>query len=434
VTRHGRRPLDLAHKCAGHRGSISDHCSVFGRLHVATGGAAGALLRSRSLPCARPGCTSRRPGAARGNFPTEDSRSAAARHARYAGRPERSLRPPCWESGGLGARSRARRPLARCAGEALSPRRWPARSRHIRRGAVLWQERSSGCCWPTAGGLAREGRGSVGSLLVVVRRGVVDIARSRRARYGRWDRRTRLMIGNDPAGLFPQSLLHPNGDDGETTVRGMIPSAVGGSPRHTATFETVIKPCGRCRGCAARSRARTSNLIHVTERRSHAQPGGARFSGTGPAVATFPRPASPRGGRRRYLWGFSRQARPELAGSRRRPGTDCRLCAAIQVIPNASSRRLRSSRGRRDSDRVPRPADPRQGLTVLRDWPHCARAVCGLRVAGADPLAVRLCTRLDCRTRDPDVLGFIDDETLNADLSREAPSCAVAPATRASGW
>ncbi len=83
--------------------------------------------------------------------------------------------------------------------------------------------------------------------------------------------------------------------------------------------------------------------------------------------------------------------------------------------------------GRRDRVVFAGRHDPRKGLPVLlRAWPRLRREGLRLRVAGADPLAVRLLlTRLRVPDDGIDVLGFLGDEELTEELA--AAKLVVAP-------
>jgi len=260
--------------------------------------------------------------------------------------------------------------------------------------------------------------------------GVVDHAEAQARSLEALGIETRLLIGNDPPGSFSR-ILHPrtgrHGDPPPTVIplgRSVI------VPGNGALSNLVLSPSTvpKLRRALARE---DFDLIHVHEPLAPMVSPAALALWDGPAVATFHAAGDtawrPIGG---VLWGFlldridrhiavSEQARSTAAAFS--PGD-------YEVIPNGVDLPPEvDPGGRRDQIVFLGRHDPRKGLPVLlRAWPRLRESGLRLRVIGADPLAVRL---LLARLRLPDdgidLLGYLDDDTLTAELA--AAKLAVAP-------
>jgi phosphatidyl-myo-inositol alpha-mannosyltransferase len=260
--------------------------------------------------------------------------------------------------------------------------------------------------------------------------GVVDHAEAQARALEALGIETRLLIGNDPAGSFSR-ILHPrqgrHGDPPPTVIplgRSVI------VPGNGALSNLVLSPSAlpRLRRALARERF---DLLHVHEPLAPMLSPAALALWDGPAVATFH--AAGNSSWRRLaepLWGFlldridlriavSEQAR--LAATPFAPGH-------YEVIPNGVEIPLGIDPGNR-ADRIVFAGrhDPRKGLPVLlRAWPRLRGSGVRLRVLGADPLAVRLLlARLRLPEEGIDILGYVDDDTLTAELA--AAKLLVAP-------
>jgi phosphatidyl-myo-inositol alpha-mannosyltransferase len=260
--------------------------------------------------------------------------------------------------------------------------------------------------------------------------GVVDHADAQRRALEAAGIETRLLIGNDPPGSFSR-ILHPRQGRPGPPPAGVIP--LGRSvvvPGNGALSNLVLSP--RAVPQMRRAFAREGfDLIHVHEPLAPMLSPAALALWDGPAVATFH--AAGHSAWRRLaepLWGFlldridlrvavSEQAR--LAAAPFAPGH-------YEVIPNGVEIPQGIEPGGRP-DRIVFAGrhDPRKGLPVLlRAWPRLRGSGARLRVLGADPLAVRLLlTRLRLSEEGIDVLGYVDDDTLTAELA--AAKLLVAP-------
>ena len=260
--------------------------------------------------------------------------------------------------------------------------------------------------------------------------GVVDHAEAQARSLEALGIETRLLIGNDPPGSFSR-ILHPRTGRHGDPPPGVIP--LGRSvivPGNGALSNLVLSPSTvpRLRRTLARE---GFDLVHVHEPLAPMLSPGALALWDGPAVATFHAAGDtawrPIAG---ALWGFlldrldlrvavSEQARSTAAAFA--PGDYEVIPNGVELPPEADPD------GRLGQIVFLGRHDPRKGLPVLlRAWPRLRESGVRLRVVGADPLAVRL---LLARLRLPDdgidVLGFLDDETLTAELA--AAKLLVAP-------
>jgi phosphatidylinositol alpha-mannosyltransferase len=252
--------------------------------------------------------------------------------------------------------------------------------------------------------------------------GVVDHAEAQARSLEALGIETRLLIGNDPPGSLSR-ILHPRtGRHGDPPPR-VIP--LGRSvivPGNGALSNLVISPPAlpRLRRTLANE---NFDLIHVHEPLAPMLSPGALALWDGPAVATFHaagetswRPLA------RFLWGFLLDRLDlRIAVSEQAARTAADFAAGdYQVIPNGVELPPEVDPGnRRDQIVFLGRHDPRKGLPVLlRAWPRLRESGLRLRVVGADPLAVRLLlARLRLSDEGIDVLGFLDDETLTAELA-----------------
>jgi phosphatidylinositol alpha-mannosyltransferase len=260
--------------------------------------------------------------------------------------------------------------------------------------------------------------------------GVVDHAEAQARALEALGIETRLLIGNDPPGSFSR-ILHPRyGRHGEPPPRVMPLGRSVIVPGNGALSNLVISPSAlpRLRRALA---CEGFDLVHVHEPLAPMLSPGALALWDGPAVATFHaagetswRPLA------RFLWGFLLDRLDlRIAVSEQAASTANAFAAGdYKVIPNGVDLPPEADPGGR-LDRIVFLGrhDPRKGLPVLlRAWPRLRDGGLRLRVIGADPLAVRL---LLARLRLPDdgidVLGFVDDETLTAELA--AAKLLVAP-------
>jgi phosphatidylinositol alpha-mannosyltransferase len=244
----------------------------------------------------------------------------------------------------------------------------------------------------------------------------------------------RLLMGNDPPGSFTR-VLHPRlGRHGEPPPevipvgRSVIVPANGALPNIVLSPRTV----GRVRRALENERF---DVLHLHEPMTPAICVAVLALAKCPIVATFH--AS---GQLRWLslakpvWGFladridyriavSEQSRETAT---RHHGGEYELIANGVLIPE------RAEPGRREHRIVfAGRHEPRKGLQVLlRAWPEVHRRTgARLRVAGAEPMAVRLLlARLRATEEGIDILGFLSQEELTAELL--AAKALVAPSLR----
>jgi phosphatidylinositol alpha-mannosyltransferase len=260
--------------------------------------------------------------------------------------------------------------------------------------------------------------------------GVVDHADAQARALEAVGVETRLLIGHDPPGSFSR-ILHPRQGRPGPPPPSVIP--LGRSvivPGNAALSNLVLSPHAlpQRRGALARERF---DLLHVHEPLAPMLSPAALALWEGPAVGTFHaagesswRPIAD------VLWGFlldridlriavSEQAR--LTAAAASPGE-------YELIPNGVEIPEGIDPGGR-ADRIVFAGrhDPRKGLPVLlRAWPRLRATGARLRLLGADPLAVRLLlTRLRLSEEGIDVLGYVSDDELTAELT--AAKLLVAP-------
>ena len=260
---------------------------------------------------------------------------------------------------------------------------------------------------------------------------VVEHAELQAAALRRLGLDVRLVIGNDPPGSFTR-VLHPRLGRHDSPPAGVIP--IGRSvivPANGTLPNIILSPRSVFRMRRVLEQERF-DLIHVHEPMTPAPGVAALAMARCPIVATFHACGELSWLKLgKYMWGFlvdridyriavSEPARDSVA--RFFPG-DYDLVPNGVLVPESAEPGGREERivfaGRQE---------PRKGLQVLlRAWPEIRRRTgARLRIAGADPLAVRL---LFARLRVPDdgvdVLGFLSQDALTAELL--AAKALVAP-------
>jgi phosphatidyl-myo-inositol alpha-mannosyltransferase len=234
----------------------------------------------------------------------------------------------------------------------------------------------------------------------------------------------RLVMGNDPPGQFTRAL-HPrvgrHGDPPENVIpvgRSVIVPANGSLPN------IVLSPRSFFRIQRVLERERF-DVLHLHEPMTPAICVACLAIGTTPMVATHH--ASGELGWLRYgipIWGFllSRLDHRIAVSEQARESAARWFPAEYEVVPNGVLIPEEAEPGGREHAIVfAGRHEPRKGLHVLlRAWPEIRRRTgARLRVAGADPLAVRLLlTRLHVPDEGIDVLGFLSQGDLTRELSR----------------
>ena len=233
---------------------------------------------------------------------------------------------------------------------------------------------------------------------------------------------TRTIIGNDPPGSFTR-VLHPRLGRHGSPPPDVIP--VGRSvivPANGSLPNIVLSPRALFRVKRALERERF-DVVHVHEPMTPIPSTATLALARTPIVGTFH--ASGELGWLRFaspLWGFlvdridhriavSEQARN--AASRWFPG-------AYEIVPNGVVIPPEADpAGRAHRVVFAGRQEPRKGLPVLlRAWPVIRRETgATLRIAGADPLAVRLLLhRLHVPDDGIEILGFLSQDDLTAEL------------------
>ena len=252
--------------------------------------------------------------------------------------------------------------------------------------------------------------------------GVVEHAELQAEALQRQGIETRTLMGNDPPGSFTRVLpprLGRHGNPPPDVIpvgRSVIAPANGSLPNIVLSPRSVF----RIRRALERERF---DLLHLHEPMTPAICVAANAVARVPLVATF-HAHGPLGWMRfgKPLWGFladrldARIAVSEHAAATARAW----LPGEYEIVPNGVLIPAEADAGGREQRVLfAGRQEPRKGLPVLlRAWPEIRRRTGSrLRVAGADPLAVRL---LLTRERIPDdgvdVLGFLTQEELTAEL------------------
>ena len=233
---------------------------------------------------------------------------------------------------------------------------------------------------------------------------------------------TRTIMGNDPSGSFTR-VLHPRLGRHGSPPPDVIP--VGRSvivPANGSLPNIVLSPRSVLRIRQALERERF-DLLHLHEPMTPAICVAANALAQVPMVATFH--ANGQLGWMKFgkpIWGFLADrldARIAVSDSAAKSARAW-LPGEYEIVPNGVLIPPEADPGNRD-DRIVFAGrqEPRKGLPVLvRAWPEIYRRTgARLRVAGADPLAVRLLlTRERIDDEGIDVLGFLTQEELTAEL------------------
>jgi phosphatidyl-myo-inositol alpha-mannosyltransferase len=233
---------------------------------------------------------------------------------------------------------------------------------------------------------------------------------------------TRTIMGNDPPGSFTR-VLHPRlGRHGEPPVdvipvgRSVIVPANGSLPNIVLSPRSVR----RIRDALERERF---DVLHLHEPMTPAICIAALALARGPMVATF-HANGPLGWMKvgKPLWGFlADRLDARIAVSPPAAETaNAWLPGEYEIVPNGVLIPPHADPGGREHRVLfATRHERRKGLPVLlAAWPEIHRRTgARLRVAGADPLAVRLLlTRLRVPDEGIDVLGFLTQEQLTAEL------------------
>ena len=233
----------------------------------------------------------------------------------------------------------------------------------------------------------------------------------------------RLIMGNDPPGQFTR-VLHPRvGRHGHPPPevipigRSVIVPANGSLPNIILSPRSVV----RMRRVLERQ---DFDVLHLHEPMTPTPCVSALAFWEGPAVGTHH--ASGRLGWMRLatpVWGFlaERIDRRIAVSEQARASAQRWLPGDYEIVPNGVLIPDVADEGGREHRIVfAGRHEPRKGLHVLlRAWPEVRRRTAArLRVAGADPLAVRLLlTRLRIPDDGIDVLGFLSQQDLTAELA-----------------
>jgi phosphatidylinositol alpha-mannosyltransferase len=260
---------------------------------------------------------------------------------------------------------------------------------------------------------------------------VVEHAELQAAALQRLGIETRTIIGNDPPGSFTR-VLHPRlGRHGEPPAdvipvgRSVIVPANGSLPNIVLSPRSI----GNIRRALERERF---DVLHLHEPMTPAICIATLALARVPMVATF-HAHGPLGWMKvgKPIWGFlADRLDARIAVSPHARDTAQRwLPGTYEIVPNGVLIPDEADAGGRENRILfAGRQEPRKGLHVLlRAWPEIhRRSGARLRIAGADPLAVRL---LLTRERVPDdaidVLGFLSQEDLTAELL--AAKAMVAP-------
>ena len=233
---------------------------------------------------------------------------------------------------------------------------------------------------------------------------------------------TMTLIGYDPPDGLTR-LVHPR--VGRSDRPGPHVVSVGRSvivPANGALVNIVLSPLAVARVRRALERERF-DVLHVHEPLTPATGVAALALARVPVVATFH--ASGGLGWMNYakpVWGFLADRIDHRIAVSEDAATSARrhLGGEYEVIPNGVLIPDRADPARRENHVVFLGRhDPRKGLPVLlRAWPNVrARTGARLRIAGADPLQVRLAlTRLRVSDDGIDALGFVSEEERTREL------------------
>jgi phosphatidyl-myo-inositol alpha-mannosyltransferase len=252
---------------------------------------------------------------------------------------------------------------------------------------------------------------------------VVEHAELQAAALRRLGMDVRLVMGNDPPGQFTR-VLHPRVGRHGTPPPDVIP--IGRSvivPANGSLPNIILSPRSILRVRSVLRRERF-DLLHLHEPMTPTPCIAALAFWDGPTVAThhasgdlgWMRIAKP-------VWGFleDRIDRRIAVSEQARASAQRWLPGEYEIVPNG----VLIPDGAEPAGREHRVVfagrqEQRKGLHVLlRAWPEIRRrSGSRLRIAGADPLAVRLLlTRLRIDDDGIDVLGFLSQDDLTAELA-----------------
>ena len=252
---------------------------------------------------------------------------------------------------------------------------------------------------------------------------VVEHAELQAAALRELGHEVRLIMGNDPPGQFTR-VLHPRvGRHGEPPPdvipigRSVIVPANGSLPNIILSPRSIF----RMRQVLERE---AFDVLHLHEPMTPTPCIAALALWDGPMVGThhasgdlrWMRLATP-------VWGFleERLDRRIAVSEQARESAQRWLPGEYEIVPNGVLIPDGANPGGREHRVIfAGRHEPRKGLQVLlRAWPEIyARTGARLRIAGADPLAVRLLlTRLRVPDSGIDVLGFLSQDDLTAELS-----------------
>jgi phosphatidyl-myo-inositol alpha-mannosyltransferase len=252
---------------------------------------------------------------------------------------------------------------------------------------------------------------------------VVEHAELQAAALRERGHKVRLLMGNDPPGQFTR-VLHPRvGRHGEPPPevlpvgRSVIVPANGSLPNIILSPRSVF----RIRRILAEERF---DLLHLHEPMTPTPCIASLALFDGPMVGTH-HASGDLGWMRlaRPVWGFleERLDRRIAVSEQARASAQRWLPGEYEIVPNGVLIPDDVEPGGRQHRIVfAGRQEPRKGLQVLlRAWPELhERTGARLRIAGADPLAVRLLlARLRIRDDGIDVLGFLSQEELTAELA-----------------
>jgi phosphatidylinositol alpha-mannosyltransferase len=233
---------------------------------------------------------------------------------------------------------------------------------------------------------------------------------------------TRTIIGNDPPGSFTR-LLHPRSGRHDTPPEDVIP--VGRTviaPANGSLPNIVLSPSALLKIRRALADERF-DVLHVHEPMTPAVCVAAMALAPCPVVATWHAAGPLRWNRGAvHFWGFlmNRVDYRIAVSEQARRSVEHMLPGHYDVIPNGVLVPPHADPGGREHRIVfAGRHDPRKGLPVLlRAWPEIRRRTgARLRVAGADPFAVRLLlARHRVSEEGIDVLGLLSQRELTEEL------------------
>src|ERR671915_800796 len=252
---------------------------------------------------------------------------------------------------------------------------------------------------------------------------VVEHAELQAAALRRLGADVRLVMGNDPPGQFTRVLFPRVGRQGDPPP-GVIP--IGRSvivPANGSLPNIILPPRAVLRIGRVLERERF-DVLHLEEPMTPIPCIAALAFWDGPMVATH-HASGDLGWMRlaRRVWGFleERLDRRIAVSEQARASASRWLPGEYEIIPNGVLIPDHATpEGREHRFVFAGRQEPRKGLQVLlRAWPDVHRRTgARLRVAGADPLAVRLLlARLHVPEDGIDVLGFLSQDELTRELS-----------------